>query len=240
MPKEKTRWPHLADLPLPPIDGNRVTVLLGADVFDLIVPLEVGTGPKSAPRAVRTALGWTATLHLPDHKLEGPDHTMKVRVTTPDETFDSRWKTESFGCKYAKELPRNVEDKRVLEIIESTTKKVDNRYQSGLLWKEVNATLSNNRMYVCMLCKTYKLFWPRNSCSLWKKHWTKIKTSLSLIKEQLIMNYRKAMRRNLHRKKLLPSNISGSSLTTYVLNPKQTRQSTKSLQCRFPLQRRRP
>ena len=157
MLKEKTRWPHLADLPLPPIDGNRVTVLLGADVFDLIVPLEVGTGPKSAPRAVRTALGWTATLHLPDHKLEGPDHTMNVRVTTPDETFDSRWKTESFGCKYAKELPRNVEDKRALEIIESTTKKVDNRYQSGLLWKEVNATLSSNRMYVYMLFKTYKL-----------------------------------------------------------------------------------
>jgi hypothetical protein len=87
MPKEKTRWPHLVDLPLPPIDGNRVTVLLGADVFDLIVPLEVRTGPKGTPRAVRTALGWTATSHLPDHRLEGSDHTMKVHMTTPDEDF---------------------------------------------------------------------------------------------------------------------------------------------------------
>ncbi|CAB4029064.1 Hypothetical predicted protein [Paramuricea clavata] len=125
--KRQDAWPHLVDLPLPPIDGNCVTVLLGADVFDLIVPLEVRTGPKAAPRAVRTALGWTATSHLPDHRLEGSDHTMKVHVTTPDEDLRLQvqkwWKMESFGCKYAEELPRAIKDKRALEILESTTKK---------------------------------------------------------------------------------------------------------------------
>ena len=47
MSKEKSRWPHLTDLPLPYIDASQVTVLFGADVFDLIVPQEIRTTPNS-------------------------------------------------------------------------------------------------------------------------------------------------------------------------------------------------
>ena len=49
MPREKRKWPHIADLNLPKVDGGLATVLLGADVLDLIVPLEVQTGPKGTP-----------------------------------------------------------------------------------------------------------------------------------------------------------------------------------------------
>ena len=150
MSKEKMRWPHLVDLPLPPVDGDCVTVLLGADAFDLIVPLEVRTGPKGTPRAVRTALGWTASLHLPNHGLTAPDHVAKVHVTTPDDELrlqvQSWWETESFGCRFAEETVRTIEDKRALEILESMTKKIGDRYQSGLLWKDTNTTLPNNHL----------------------------------------------------------------------------------------------
>ena len=64
MPKEKKKWPHLADIDLPPIDGDRVAVLLGADVFDLIISLEVRSGPQGTPRAVPSVPGRTATSHL--------------------------------------------------------------------------------------------------------------------------------------------------------------------------------
>ena len=48
MPREKTKWPHIADLNLPKVNGG-LAIVLGADVLDLIVPLEVQTGPKGTP-----------------------------------------------------------------------------------------------------------------------------------------------------------------------------------------------
>ena len=123
MSKEKNRWPHLADLPLPPVKDVDITVLLGADVFDLIVPLEIRTGPKGTPRAVRTALGWTATSRLPVSSDINTVTAMKVHIATPEEDLSHqvqlRWKTESFGCKYVEETSRSVEDKKALEILES-------------------------------------------------------------------------------------------------------------------------
>ncbi len=127
MSKEKNRWPHLADLPLPPVKDVDITVLLGADVFDLIVPLEIRTSPKGTPRTA-----------------------MKVHITTPEEDLSHQvqlwWKTESFGWKYAGETSRSVEDKKALEILESTTKHTGERYETALLWKEDDITLPNNRI----------------------------------------------------------------------------------------------
>ena len=39
--REKQKWPHLADLQLPNTTHGTVNVLLGADVFELIVPRRV-------------------------------------------------------------------------------------------------------------------------------------------------------------------------------------------------------
>ena len=150
MSKERKRWPHLADLDLPSTKGSEVTVLLGADVFDLIVPLEIRTGPKDTPRAVRTALGWTVTSRLPGLGSAKSNHILKTHVSTPDEDFLAQvqtwWKTESFGCKFAEETPRSVEDKKALATLESTTQKVGDRYETGLLWRDLNSQLPNNRV----------------------------------------------------------------------------------------------
>ena len=120
-PQEKERWPHLVDLDLPFIDGSRVTVLLGADTFDVIVPLEIHTG-----------------------------YATKTHVSSPDEDLrrqvKSWWELESFGCKFAKETPRSVEDKQALAILQSTTRKVGDRYQTSLFWKDPNPQLPNNRV----------------------------------------------------------------------------------------------
>ena len=150
MSKEKNRWPHLANLPLPPVKGVHITVLLGAEVFDLIVPLEIRTGPKETPRAVRTALSWTATSRLPGGSDINTVTAMQVHITTPKQDLSHQvqlwWKTDSFVCKYAEETSRSVEDKKALEIIESTTKHTGDRYETALLWKEDDVTLPNNRV----------------------------------------------------------------------------------------------
>ena len=148
MPGEKKKWPHLADIDLPKVNGELVTVLLGSDVFDLIVPLEVRTGPKGTPRAVRTTLGWAAASHIPGSAKKSK-HVLKVHVSTPEEDVHRQvqewWKTESFGCKYDGQVSRSVEDHAAIQILESTTQKVGDRYETGLLWKDPTTKLPNNR-----------------------------------------------------------------------------------------------
>ena len=73
-----------------------------------------------------------------------------VHVATPEERLWSQvqtwWKTEFFGCKYAGETTRSVEDKQAFEILEATTSKVGDRYETGLLWKDAATKLPNNRV----------------------------------------------------------------------------------------------
>ena len=51
------KWPHLSDLELTEVAGTQVTLLLGSDVAELIVPLEIRRGPKDSPVGVQTRIG---------------------------------------------------------------------------------------------------------------------------------------------------------------------------------------
>ena len=58
---------HLANLELTDVSVTRVTLLLGSDAPEAIVPLEIRFGPKGSPVVVRTKLGWTVTGRLPGY-----------------------------------------------------------------------------------------------------------------------------------------------------------------------------
>ena len=60
-------WPHLSDFKLTEVAGTQVTLLLGSDVAELIVPLEIRHGPKGSPVGVRTRIGWTVTGSVPGY-----------------------------------------------------------------------------------------------------------------------------------------------------------------------------
>ena len=62
---ELQKWPHLSDLKLTEVSGTQVTLLLGSDVAEVIVPLEIRHGPKGSPVGVRTRIGWTVTGCVP-------------------------------------------------------------------------------------------------------------------------------------------------------------------------------
>ena len=143
MPREKTKWPHYADINLPKVDGGLATLLLGADVFDLIVPLEVQPGPKGTPVPfVQLSDGRLVPTYLTQQR------ELKVHVSTRDEDLHTQvqewWETESFGFKYDRKSLRSVEDEIAPKIFESTTKKLGYCDKIGLLWKHPTAKLLNN------------------------------------------------------------------------------------------------
>jgi len=106
-------WPHLSDLELTEVTGTQVTLLLGSDVAELIVPLEVRHGPKGSPVGVRTRIGWTVTGRVPGYVQE-QESVCKIHVATPDEelneTVKTRCWTETFGCRYYNDTQRSVKD----------------------------------------------------------------------------------------------------------------------------------
>ena len=82
--REKTKWPHLADLNLPKVDGGLATVLLGADVFDLIVPFT----SSDRPQRHSPCCSYSSQMDgcsAPTWPTKGTGHVLKVHVSTPDE-----------------------------------------------------------------------------------------------------------------------------------------------------------
>ena len=143
-------WPHLNGLNIPVVNSKDVTVLLGANVLDAILHKEARQGAKGQPVAVHTAFGWTLTGavkgFVPPEKL----HVMFIqRIPTADDQLNQQlqnwWRTDSFGTKYQYITPRSRDDKKALEILESTVKHVGDRYEAGLLWKDKDVQLSDNR-----------------------------------------------------------------------------------------------
>ena len=71
------------------------------------------------------------------------------RETTEEELLTEQvkvwWTTESFGTKYEKPAPQSREDERAMSILENTTKKLQNRYETGMLWKEDNVEFPDNK-----------------------------------------------------------------------------------------------
>ena len=119
--KEKTNWRHLTRLDLPGVTPGVVDLVLGADVFHLIVPREVVEGPAGSPSAVRTLLGWTVTGQAPGrsmyetHELNCVRATLAATAAARDQRRQSsrrrcrlplppprtrpRWRTESLASR---------------------------------------------------------------------------------------------------------------------------------------------
>ena len=141
------KWPYLSDLELIEVTGTQVTLFLGSDVAELIVPLEIRRGPKDSPVGVHTRIGWTVTGRVPSY-VQRQESVCKVHVTTPDEELNETvkmwWRTENFGCRYDNDTQRSVEDERVMKFLNESTRKVDGRYEVPLIWCDKHVNLPDN------------------------------------------------------------------------------------------------
>lgn len=52
-------WPHLHQVTFPEVERNKVSVLIGTNVQEAFIPLEVKKGEPNEPFAIRSCLGWS-------------------------------------------------------------------------------------------------------------------------------------------------------------------------------------
>ena len=147
---EMQAWPHVADIEIPEVDSQNVTVLLGANVLEAILQHEVRRGAPGQPAAVRTAFGWTLTGSVKGFIAPESFHVMHIHtVPSSDDLLHKQmqnwWRTDSFGTKYEQASPRSIEDKKALKILEETVKHVGDRYQVGMLWKRPDVEFPDNK-----------------------------------------------------------------------------------------------
>ena len=126
-----------------------MSIILGIDNLELIHYKKIVKGPKKAPWGVGTQLGWTCAGNsnlIPDDCNPVLFTKVNSHPNMDNSMFKlvSDWmKVENLGIASSKKtLSKN--DKKALEILENTTKLVNDHYEVVLLWKE-NADLPNNR-----------------------------------------------------------------------------------------------
>ncbi|XP_064622573.1 uncharacterized protein LOC135484816 [Lineus longissimus] len=122
------RWRHLTGVCDNSVDGKGVSLLIGQDVPQAILPLEVRRGRDDEPYAIRTSLGWT---------LNGP-----IGGQPADSTAVC-----SFIQSLASGQPQmSQNDKKVVGMWDKSVSLVDGHYQLNIPFKKTPPELPDNRM----------------------------------------------------------------------------------------------
>ncbi|XP_026747153.1 uncharacterized protein LOC113508367 [Trichoplusia ni] len=127
-------------------DAERPKLLIGQDNWGLIVTRRLKKGKPTEPVASLTHLGWV--LHGCETGSNAVvNFTHYGRATSEAEDIEEvvreHFQLESLGIQ--NRLPSNDSDRRALETLEKTTKRLPSgQFEAGLLWKKEGETLPNN------------------------------------------------------------------------------------------------
>jgi len=114
---------------------KKISVLIGTNVQEAFIPLEVKVGNPNEPIAIKSCLGWSVLGRSCQSNL---DECYHANLIVSEDYFlngqlERFWSSENYGTERRDTKPTSVEDRRALKIIEETMSKSDNHYQMGLL-----------------------------------------------------------------------------------------------------------
>ena len=145
--RDKARWPHLHDVPFPEVERQKVSLIIGTNVPEVFVPLEVRHGNPNHPIAIRSHLGFAVLGRTGDRSAQQHYDVHHIHTATNDISLNHQverfWELESLGTtKPYKSM--SVEDRHAERIINSTISKANDHYCMGLLWKSDQPNLPFN------------------------------------------------------------------------------------------------
>lgn len=137
--KLREKWSHLNSISQPlPRAHSKPTILIGQDNVNLILTRKAIEGPTNSPILSWSYLGWT--MHGRCAKFnERVDENFTLtsfEYDTLHNLVKESFQTDNYGETLFNEPEiTSTEDKRAISILEETTKKVGDHYETGLLWK---------------------------------------------------------------------------------------------------------
>ncbi|XP_068712758.1 uncharacterized protein [Montipora foliosa] len=145
--KSLEQWPHLREVRFPEVERRKISILLGTNIQEVFVPLDVRKGNQNEPLAIKSCLGWSILggfSNLQSHS-QGQVNLISSEDVSLNDHLEEFWKIESYGTARSETKPLSVEDRRALKLIDNSISLLDGHYQMGLLWRDDNPVLPYNR-----------------------------------------------------------------------------------------------
>ncbi|XP_068749478.1 uncharacterized protein [Montipora capricornis] len=145
--KSLEQWPHLREVRFPEVERRKISILLGTNIQEVFVPLDVRKGNRNEPLAIKSCLGWSILggfSNLQSHS-QGQVNLISSEDVSLNDQLEEFWKIESYGTARSETKPLSVEDRRALKLIDNSISLLDGHYQMGLLWRDDNPVLPYNR-----------------------------------------------------------------------------------------------
>ena len=115
MRSNKSRRAHLKDVPFPDVQQEKISMIIGTNVPEAFIPLDVRHNGPRAPVAIRSCLGFSILGRIGDGS--NLQHSAVHNICTGTDDFilnkqvESFWKLESFGSVSYNSKPKSLEDK---------------------------------------------------------------------------------------------------------------------------------
>jgi hypothetical protein len=145
----KARYAHLKDVVVPDVPVGKPELLIGLEHVKLMIPYQIREGSWNEPIATKTRIGWA--IYGSDNRNTSCTENYSCHICECvegekiDELIRNFQATEAFGVAVPQKELVSASDERSLQIFEKTLKLSNGRYEIGLLWKNNNIKLPDNR-----------------------------------------------------------------------------------------------
>ena len=135
-------YTHLKDMP--EVDPSDVTLLIGQDCSEGLIPLEVRTGAPGEPYGIRTLLGWCVSgVMSQGMSFSINADVVNMLISGKQRDIDALWDIEQ-EASAIEEKALSLNDKKVLQLWEDNLRVVDGKYELPIPWKLGHPQLPNN------------------------------------------------------------------------------------------------
>ncbi|XP_055603751.1 uncharacterized protein LOC129751982 [Uranotaenia lowii] len=130
------QYSFLRGLSVQTYGGKRPGLLIGLNNLNLIAPIETKAGKAGEPIAVRSKLGWTVYGPVNGSSYNTANDYLNVHAEPTNQELHDLLKFQYTLEESVWKNPReSVEDERARKILETTTIRIGNRFETGLIWK---------------------------------------------------------------------------------------------------------
>ncbi|XP_053686396.1 uncharacterized protein LOC128735940 [Sabethes cyaneus] len=129
-----TKYNHLCDLPIASYTDSHPGLLIGLNNLHAIAPIEARIRDVGEPIAVRSKLGWSVYGPLPNGT--SSENTIGHHGEVSNEDIYNLLKTQyRLEEPMAAVIQETKDEKRAREILQRTTVRIGDRFETGLLWR---------------------------------------------------------------------------------------------------------
>ena len=138
-----TQWSHFSGTAFPDVSLSQVSLLIGQDVPEALIPLEVSEGNAGDPYAVRTILGWCLNGSMSDMTSANACVNFLCTEQSLEEQVEKFWKLET--SEQSRELALSVSDHRAVALWEQSIKLSGGHYEMAIPFK-ARPNFSDNKV----------------------------------------------------------------------------------------------